>query len=138
VHLVNCGGRQQRLGAGDDREGDRRHQDRDRRNQHSDQCGRNPFHRLGRQLVPGEDHDNGGQTERRRQVVAAAIGRPQALVDRLWNRQQVDDARSLRLIVDHDMELGREDQHSDAGQHAVDHRRSHGAEELAGMEQRRG
>ena len=62
-----------------------------------------------------------------------------ALADGVHQRRgdadEVLDAGADRLVVEHDVELRGEDQHADAGQHAVDHGRRHGAEPLTELAQ---
>ena len=58
-----------------------------------------------------------------------------AFISDVGDAEQVLDAGADRLVVEHDVELRGEDQHADAGQHAVDHRRRDGAEPLAELAQ---
>ena len=58
-------------------------------------------------------------------------GNLHAFGDRLGNTDQVFDPAPLRFVVDHHVKLTGEDQHSDATQHSLYHRRRHGSEPLA-------
>ena len=58
-----------------------------------------------------------------------------AFISDVGDAHKILDARADRLVVEHYVELRGEDQHADAGEHAVDHRGRHGAEPLPELAQ---
>ena len=58
-----------------------------------------------------------------------------AFISDVGDAEEVLDAGAERLVVEHDVELPGEDQHADAGEHAVDDGRRDGAEPLAELAQ---
>ena len=68
------------------------------------------------------DHDRKGEhADHGSLEMDGAVRGEEPLVDRLGNREQVGDPAAAGRVVDHDVELAREDQHADASEHAVDH-----------------
>ena len=87
------------------------------------------------ELRPHENADDRHKSDCRGNVMAGTIDRKYSFVNGLRNRKQIRDAATLWRSVNHYVELGGEDQHTDSRQHAVDDRRRHRAKPLTKFEE---
>ena len=65
-------------------------------------------------------HDQREEPDHRGVEVDGIFRRRVALEDRLGDREQIGETAAPGRVVDHHVELARQDQHADPGQHAVD------------------